>query len=133
MSLYSTYETDQSAETDGVWVDLGPELKVKLRRFSCPQAKTVRKRLETPYAGTIRAGGSIPDEVMEGITIQIIAEAIIVDWEGATDREGNPLPNTTAAKLQVLNDLPDFRNQIAAIALDRDTFKKELDEDAVKN
>ena len=64
---------------------------------------------------------------------QIIAEAVIVDWKGAKDRNGDEIPNTTEAKLKVLKDLPDFRNQVAAVAMERETFKRELDEDAVKN
>lgn len=133
MSLYDTYATNSAAENDGVWVDFGPELKVKIRRFSAPAVKLVRTRLEKPYAGILRGGGSIPDDVLEGMTEQIIAEAVIVDWKGAKDRNGDEIPNTTEAKLQVLKDLPDFRNQVAAVAMERETFKRELDEDAVKN
>ncbi|TFZ81587.1 hypothetical protein [Candidatus Macondimonas diazotrophica] len=133
MSLYDTYATNKAAETEGTWVEFGPNLRLKLRRFSCPQAKAVRTRLEKPYTGLLRSGGSIPDEDLENITERVIAEAIIVDWEGATGPDGEPLECTTETKLKVLKDLPDFRNQVAAVALDRDTFKAALDEGSVKN
>ncbi len=133
MSLYETFSTDLAAETDGVWIPFGEGTRVKVRRFQSKPVQMVQQRLQKPYAGLVRGGQSLPDDIAEKITIRLIAEAVIVDWEGVTDREGNILPNTTEAKVQVLTDLPDFRNAVASAAMEREVFKAQSDEESAKN
>jgi hypothetical protein len=133
MSLYDTYSTDQVAEADGVWVPFGAEARVKIRRFQSKPVQLVQQRLQKPYAGLTRAGQNLPDEIAEKIAIQLIAEAVIVDWEGVTDREGNTLPNTVEAKVQVLTDLPDFRNAVANASMEREVFRQQDNEESAKN
>lgn len=132
MSFLSKYKTSEELEVNGVWVDFGDGVCVKIARFSNPHSKEVRSRLERPHAQALRRG-SLPDSVSEYILLKQMAEAIIVDWKGVTDENGAELECTYDNKLSVLKKFKDFRDDVAFAAMERDTFKSADVEDAGKN
>lgn len=131
MSLYKQYKTDTSLEEDGISIEFDG-FSVTIRRASSKTSMDVRKRLEAPYVKVMR-GRDLPPKLAEEILIKHLAEGIIVDWEGVTDESGKTLEATTENKIKVLTDLPDFRAELIGLAIERDLFKAEQDEDSVKN
>lgn len=132
MSFLNKYKTDPDLENNGVWIDFGDDVHVKITRFGTTKSKEVRRRLEKPYQNFTRKGG-IPDSVLEEILMKQIAEAIIVDWKGVTDEEGAVLDCTYDNRLTVLKKYPDFRDDVVLAASERDTFKTANVEDGAKN
>jgi len=133
MNLYRRFETDETAEREGVWVDMGDGLKVKVARFNNPAHRKIVESLQKPYRNILRAGGRLPADVQEDIAIRSMAEAILLGWEGVTDEAGAPLAYSAANAAKVLGDLRDFREQVAFLALEAETFRREALEEAGKN
>ena len=132
-NLYSRFATDSKLENDGVWVDMGADLQVKVARFGNPVHEKVMEKLRRPYRNILRSGGQLPEDVQTKLTVQGMAEAILLDWKGVTDASGKDLPHSIDNAVQVLSDLKDFRNEIAFLAMERETFRAQAIEKAAKN
>ncbi len=120
------YKTDRDLEDTGVFVDYGDGLKIKMRRLNSAKSKEVRRKLEKPYAKQFR-GQEMPDSIQEMLLNHQIAKAIVVDWEGVPDPE-NPdkqLACTEENVLMMVEQFPDFRDDILAASMERATFQRE--------
>ena len=131
-NLAAQFGTDKDKEEQGVWIPLADKIRVKIRRFKSKASQDARTEFQKPYIAMIRRD-SLSEEVSVEILEKQMAKAIIVDWEGITDDAGNDIPCTYENKLAILKALPDFRDEIAALAIARDSFKAEDDADAEKN
>lgn len=131
--LFARFKTDQSREEEGVWIDFGDGIRVKIRRFSSKASVEIRNRLQKPYAEMLRRGGSLPDSVAEEILNRQIADGVIADWEGIEDDNGQPLSATSENKYKIITALPEFRGEIFSVSLERDNYKAALVEEAEKN
>ncbi|XAI96053.1 hypothetical protein [Microcystis phage Mwe-JY26] len=131
-ALFARFKTDEDREENGVWVDFGDDIKVKVRRFKSRASQDARKELEKPHQDVIRRGG-LSEEQAQELLLRQMAKAIIVDWQGVTDEKGEPLPCTEDAKYSILKALPEFRDEVFGISIDRDAFKAKVDADAEGN
>lgn len=132
MDLFKTFKTDKSKEQDGVWFPLDEQSKLRIARLNNPryQAAIQKKGNRYKLSAKVKA---IPEDVWEGLMNEVIAETILVDWDGITDH-GEPLPYSVENATRMLSEYPDFRNTIVlAIAGEMDNFKEELDEGTEKN
>ncbi len=130
---YKEFETDKEAEAEGVWVDLGDGAKVLVARFSNPAHEKAIRRLQKPYRSILNSGRQLPKDVADDITVKSLVEAVLLGWEGMTDRDGAVLPYTPANADKLLRDLPDFRNVVATLAMSAETFRLEALRDAEGN
>lgn len=128
------YATDRSLEEEGVWVDYGDGLKVKVRRLNSKHSRETRRKLEKPYAAQFR-NRDMPESLQEELLNKQVAKAIVVDWEGVEnpDKEGEQLPCTEENVLRMITEFPDFRDDILTAAMERTTFEKEQRKAAEKN
>ena len=147
--LDDIFATDKNAEEDGVWVELTPTIKLKIRAYGAKVVTDLRDKLMKPYTLLQRSGQKIPDATSERISLEVIAGAVIVDWTmpGApqTDADGNPvldadgnpvvtmLPYTPAAAYDTLKRLPRMANFVIGISTDAQFYKNEVTEDGAKN
>lgn len=131
-TLWGKFATDNDREENGVWVNFGDGIRVKVRRMKSRISQETRKELEKPYLADIRKGG-ITEEQAKEMLLQQISQAIISDWEGVTDKDGATLPCTPAAKYNILKALPEFLDEIFVISTERDNYKAVADEDTEKN
>jgi len=107
-SVYEAFETSKSLESDGVVVDFG-DFKFILARAGGSNRKfnaAVERRMR-PHRRALQAG-TLDPEVGDRIAAECFAEAVVLGWEGVTDRQGNPLPFTRENCVQLLLDLPDL-------------------------
>jgi hypothetical protein len=130
-SLFAMFGASETDSEDGKWFPLSKAISVKVRRFKSKKSRTVRERIEAPHKRINKFGGKISDDVQNEITKEHMAEAILVDWKGVTDKEGKPVTYTKAAGLQFFTDLPEFMDHIATLSLDLDNYRDEVKE-AVK-
>lgn len=135
MELYKQFETDTVAEVEGVWVDLGDGGSVKVARLNNPNHKKALDHLRKPYKNMLRTGRGLPDDVAEKISSQAMAEAILLDWKGLKGRDGKEVAYSPEKALELLMDpaLKDFRDNVAYLAMEQETFRKEALETAAKN
>lgn len=133
MGLYEQYKTSSSFEENGVWVDFGDGIRVKVRRLNSDKSRDVRKQLEAPYSAQMRRGQELPDSVSEEILKKQICHGVVIAWEGVTDEKGKVLDFTPDNAYKVFTDLPDFLNDVATASATRATFKELQIEEAKGN
>lgn len=128
------YATDRNLEEEGVWVDYGDGLKVKVRRLSSKHSRETRRKLEKPYSSQFR-NRDMPDSLQEELLNKQMAQSIVVAWEGVPnpDKEGELLECTPENILMMVTKFPDFRDDILTAAMERTTFEKEQRKEAEKN
>jgi polyhydroxyalkanoate synthesis regulator phasin len=133
MDLTSKYGTDLALEEDGEWVDYGDGVKVKVARWGNQSFMKRMEALQKPHRYMIDRG-SLPPETDKKIVDTLIAEAIIIDWEGV-ELDGKKLPHTIDNALTVLarEDLKDFRRDIVTAAQAVETYRVKELEESVKN
>ena len=119
------YKTDKGLEEEGVWVDYGDGLKVQMRRLNSKASKDCRRRLEKPYAGQYR-GREMPDSLQEELLNKQLSQAVVVGWEGVPnpDDPKKDLPFSPENVLRMIQEFPDFRDDILTAAMERTTFQK---------
>ena len=133
MNIYSKFKTDENAETNGVWVDIGDGASVKVARLGNPNHEKIMERLRKPYRGILRTGGSLPDSVSTDIAIKGIVDSILLDWDGFQDENGKDLPYSQEAADKLLREMKDFRELVAFLATEQETFRAEGLKEAAKN
>lgn len=143
MSLRDRYNTDQSLEEEGVWVDFGDGLQVKIRRLNSKHSRETRRKLEKPYSTQFR-GREMPDSLQETLLNQQMSKSIVVDWKGVDDpyadvkpgdKDAPALAHSEENVLKLLSDpeFKDFRDDILTAAMERTTFEKEQRKAKEKN
>ncbi len=127
------YQTDRSLEEEGAWVDLGDGIKIRIARIQSQRARRVLARLYRPYDNLRQNGRKVPESIQDKITRQWIAEGILIDWEGVTDAEGEPVPFTAENALEVFEAFPDFLDEVVYFSREQETFRAERLEAAKGN
>lgn len=116
------YQTDKNLEEEGVWVDLGGNVQVKVARITSRKSKEVRRKLERPMVRKNRSDELSIDQLEQLMTEQL-AQAVIKDWRGVTDDDGVELPCTVENCRMILAKFPDFREDVATASLEKETFR----------
>lgn len=132
-SFTKRYATNETAAEEGVFVDFGDGIQVKVARFDNKQSRDLRRKLEKPYRNILQRNRQLPPELEEKLAIQQIAEAVIKDWKGITDENGKEIKFTPEAAKEILTKYPDFLNDVLTVSMERDLFRQEALEEDVKN
>jgi len=131
MDIRKTYYTDPTLEAEGVWVELGEGARIRVARAGNPANRRKLSKLLERHRATLRSR-NLPDDILERVTIETMAETILLGWDGINE-DGKPLPYTPENARRLLTTYRDFRDQVAAIAADMALFKGESEEAASKN
>lgn len=134
--LYRKYETDKSAEEEGVWIpidDKGSQIRVS-RLPNKGYTKRMRE-LQRPYKKLLAAGGSIPDDKQKDITSEALAYEVLRDWKGEMfeDEDGKPVRYSPALGKEVLLDMEDFADTVTFVSADVENFRLATIEETAKN
>jgi hypothetical protein len=127
-SLFALFGASETDSEDGKWFPINKVISVKVRRFKSKKSRTVRERLEAPHKRVNKFSGKISDDVQNDITKEHMAEAILIDWKGVTDKDGKAVEYTKAAGMQFFTVLPEFMDAIATLSLDLDNYRDEVKE-----
>ena len=116
MSLYSLFEMDQNAETDGFLLNLQDgDLTVS---FLIARAGGSNKKYTNRFQALMRPhqhaaqSGKMDEEVAKAILTKVMAETLILGWENVNDRNGDPIEFSVEECTKLLNDLPELRDMI---------------------
>lgn len=131
--LDNLFASNEDAEENGVWVDVTPTIKLKIRSFSAKAVNDLREKLTKPFRSMIRAGTPIPEEQDREIGRKVIAGAVIADWKGIKDADGAEVPYSAEEALATLTRLPKMVNFVIGISTDAQFYKDDLQEDGAKN
>lgn len=131
MDLRKRFATDPELELNGVWVEIGQGARVKVARTNNKRYTERMQALMRPHRRQLRMG-QLDDEVFDAILIRVVAETVLLDWENLEDG-GKPIPYNTENAMRLMTEFPDFRNVVAEIAQEMETFRAVELADAEKN
>jgi hypothetical protein len=133
-TLYDLYETDTALENEGAWVEITSELKIKVAALGNKAHQEAIEKFFKPYKAQKRSN-MIDDTLEEELHTKAIAKAILIDWQGMTDRKGKELPYSFENAYFLLSDpaMRRFKNDVIMIAKEAETFKNKELEESVKN
>mgnify|MGYP003439894611 FL=1 len=109
MSLYSIFKTNKDLEVKGIDLQYGEGIIITIARAggANPVYARVVEAKTKPYRRQIQSE-TISAELSEQLTREIYAEAIVLDWEGVTDENGEIMPFTKENAVKLFKDLPDL-------------------------
>lgn len=120
-NFLSRYSTDSTLETEGVWVDFGDGIQVKVTRENTDEAQKYRQKILHKY----RTHRKIPDEVLTDLATKVLAHVLVKDWKGITDEKGKDLPYTPENAYKIFSEFKDFREDVSTASQEREFFKQE--------
>lgn len=127
---FNRFKTDASAENDGVWIDLGDGAKIKVARAGNRKNSDLFTRLTNgdPDYKRKEKLGTLTDAEYEPILLQVIADTILLDWEGFTE-DGKPVPYSRENALRLLS-FRDFRKAVQDASAEAANFRAQNVADA---
>ena len=117
--------TNPKSETDGVWVDAGAGLQLKIARLGNPNYSKRLNVLLKPLRSQWSGVGEISPGDVEKVTIQAMSECILLDWKNLTDMVGDaevPVPYSPEKSLELLK-IPDFAEIVSGFARKAELFR----------
>lgn len=133
-SPYELFGTDKSLESEkGVDIDYG-DFVITIHRAGGANTEYKRVFAEKlkPYQRQYE-NGTMDDERLNQIAVDVFAETVVKGWDGVKDREGNDLECTRENIIQVFTDLPDLFGDIVEQAKHFANFQADNKEAASKN
>ena len=87
-NFLSRYSVDTTLENEGVWVDFGDDIMVKVTRENTDEAQKYRQKIMHKY----RTHRKVPDEILTDLATKVLAHVLVKDWKGITDEKGKEMP-----------------------------------------
>ena len=132
MDLFKQFKTDEAKTQEGVWVSLDETSRIRIARTGNAKYREAIKAKSQRYRMRAKVK-TIPEKDWADLMNEVIAETILVDWEGITEK-GVPVSYSVENAARMLADYPDFRDTVVLpFADDMENFKAELDEATEKN
>lgn len=130
MDIFNTYATDETAEKDGVWVEIG-DAKFLVARSGNPKYSKKLSKLYERNRKLLEAKDDNADRLSEELMTTVLAETILLGWEGVKFKGENLAYSTENAKMVLA--FKDFRKQIVQAADDFEAYKVKQEEEQEKN
>jgi hypothetical protein len=124
-SPYALFQTDKTAETEGVWLDYG-HFRILIRRAGGANTRFARV-LESkikPYRHAFNTG-SLDNSIAQRLMVETYAETVVIGWEDVVDQTGEPLPFTVANAVRLFSDLPELFSNVQEQATSLALFRAE--------
>jgi len=123
-SPYELFGTNTDHETKGVEIDYG-SFSITVARAGGSNRKYAKilEQKTKPIRRALATGQVDPKRVV-AIMREVFAEAVVLDWQGVTDKEGKKLAFNTKNCIKLFEDLPDLfadiQNQASSLQLFQD-------------
>lgn len=127
----NTLMTDATLEEDGVWLPYRGGSQVRIASIGSRKFQTYKTALEKPYRRQIQMD-TLDDKITTDLLCKAMARCVLLDWKGF-ERDGKPLRYSEKAACDLMTESRAFRNDVAAMAMEEESFKREYVETATKN
>ena len=137
-ALYRMFETDKTAEQDGIWLDTVAterDGKEVMTSFLCRRAggsnMNYNRSLESKTKNHRRQieRGTIDLSIAKQISVDVFLDSVLIGWENVEGRNGEWMEFSPENAKQLFEDLPDLLTDLNAQVNNLDLFKV-LDEEA---
>jgi len=134
MANIENLKTDAIKESDGVWIDYGLGVRLKIARARNPKYKEFLRKLVEPLKVDMRAEKTSMEELNKAL-ITVRANTILLGWENIEDSNGNQIPYSAKKAEEFFSDpeLKDFYEFVVTVSESADKYKKILVEESEKN
>jgi hypothetical protein len=134
MDLYKQFKMNEVCEKDGITLDYGDGVEIKIARAGGANKKYTKaiERMARKYRRQIQLS-TLAEDVAKKLWINIYAETIVLNWKGVKDENGKKLSFSKDNCVKLFTDLPDLFADIQAQAQNLDLFRNEIREIDAKN
>lgn len=122
LDIFAEYATNEALENEGTWMEVGAAKFLVARSGNKNYARKLSKAVER-HRKQLDRKDDAADKLSEQIMVDVMAETILLGWEGVAFK-GEALPYSVENAKQLLR-IKDFRTTIAELADDFDAFKAE--------
>lgn len=131
MDIFKSFATNTDAEVAGVWKDISADAKIKVARAgNRPYSRSLTKQIEK-YRAALDTKDDVADDTSDMIMVDLLAEHILLDWEGITYKGEALAYSKDNAKM--LLRVKDFRKLVSAQSDTLANFLAEKEEDQLKS
>ena len=126
-SIYEKFATDNKSEQEGIVLDYGDGLEIRIARAGGSNIKfekAVQKKMRK--YGLQAKHDLLEPEQMREVMREVLAETVVLSWKGVTNREGTALEFTRDNCIQLFKDLPDLFEDIMEQSRKAALFKKDI-------
>lgn len=123
--------TDPKKDTEGVWVEPLPGLRLLIARMNNPKFKNELRRLTRPYRGK-RLDDATDAKVLFECTAKAMAKHVLLGWEGLCEG-GKEVEYSYENALRYLQEVDEFNTIVTDEAANMDYFRIVDEEESVKN
>lgn len=121
----ASLKTDETAEQEGVLFDYYGGSKLRIARSNNKRAEALRRKLIRDNAMLLDTDDDKNADLYLKWDCQVLAETILLGWEGIEDEEGNPVEATLENRLKAVSEFKDFREDVLRMSGLRDRYKAE--------
>ena len=116
------YDVDEDFAENGIWVEFGDGVKVKIRSANSTIAGQILEDLYAPYRALARTK-KMPADLDVDLMQQWAGLALIVDWEKMPHFETEKvIPYSNEAAVAQCRGMPEFTIDVINISKERATF-----------
>lgn len=121
LDLFSQFASDETLENNGAWQDIGGDSKLLVARAGNRKYAKLLTKLVEKNKRVLDGNDDAADAKSDEIMVQVIAETLLLGWEGITYK-GKELPYSIDNAKLVLG-MKEFRKVVAKLAEDQDAYK----------
>ena len=127
MDVFDSYATNDNLENDGTWVEVGDAKFLIARSGNKKYVRKLTKAVDR-HKKLLDRKDDAADKLSDEIMIGVVAETILLGWEGVSFKGAAMAYSVDNAK--TLLGIRDFRRQIMELADDFDAYKAVLEKDS---
>jgi hypothetical protein len=128
MDIFSTFATDEVAESEGRWFPLSKKAKVLVARTGNPNyIKALRQRMKDNQIDP-EDNSDENEKLVTSLVVETMAETILLGWKGL-EYKGKALEYSKENAVTLL-EVKDFRKRIGNIADSAESFRLKDEEEA---
>lgn len=120
MDIFAEYAVDDRLENEGTWMELGDAKFLIARTGNKKYVRKLSKAVDR-HTKLLSRKDDVADKLSDEIMVSVIAETILLGWEGVSFK-GEKMPYTLE-NAKTLLAIKDFRRQIIELADDFDAYK----------
>ncbi len=116
-----------AVRADEAWMDVPgvPGMTIKLRTNTSKEVRTLQLKQAKSAAKIYRAKQDLTLGQMDARAIELLAQAMIVDWRGFTQADGSPLPCTPENVTALMEKYISLRDACISFASELENFQAE--------
>ena len=129
----SKIATNPEGEENGTWVTMPEGYQVQVRSVNSEAYLKLQQKHAMANRRYTQRRQRPPLEVLQEQALELITEALLVDWRGLEDDDGQAIPVSEAKDILAMRQYRRMGDDIAAAASDMSLFTAAEDEEDAKN